>query len=349
MAQSEIENYMSDLDNIKDKWVKHINDYHIAYETAHTNFQKALNKQKLHNDLLFDIAFAGLSIVGGAMLMRAFGAATLSGSAKEIALEALCKKELNRALEAARIAKKYATQGFVLGRMLDDSAKSAKGQLIAKAKSSWAAMTAPPDMSPARLKSKMMSYILDVKTKAHDFAAAVRDSSIIPDDEKDRIAANLRKAEFFRVPRRIDDGKLAKRLELAIHINYVSTADTLVTHDWVHYWDGRPPETRDYVRRQIPVPQSRYPKKPNKSGHELVWRKGPLGSKIPVGVRIWTVHVDFRQTGSKIRDAANKVSRELGFGVLYAGSTGRDELVRAERISRQLADQQASLLRNAMP
>lgn len=232
MTQS-IRDYMNDLGNVKDKWFMIINEYHMAYDKAYGNFQKTIAAQKEFDALKIQLAVAGLTIVTGGILTAAYGSSAASAAAKEIALDAICKYNLERAFKIAGIVESSPTASFMLGTALNTSISKGYAEIVKDTiKRATTIRTSSFAPTPTSVKSSLQNYVLGLKTTAYDHAKKVRDSSKMTTSEKDDVAKRMRASEFFRPPAlSVNTTQLELDLEMCFHLKYLLERDFYVVKE----------------------------------------------------------------------------------------------------------------------
>jgi hypothetical protein len=331
MTQS-IRDYMNDIGNVKDKWFMIINEYHMAYDKAYGNFQKTVAAQKEFDAMKCQLAAVGLTIVTGGILTATYGSAVASTAAKEIALDAICKYNLERAFKIAGIVESSPTTSFLLGSAFNTTISKGYAEIVkdtTKRVSTIKTSSFAP--TPTSIKSSLQNYVLGLKTTAYDHAKSVRDSSKMKDTEKDDVAKKMRDSEFFRPPAlSVNTTQLELDLELCFHLKYLLERDFyVVTEATMNQVTASAHEKSRRSIEKLPS-SSDYPK-PAQLGvthdlgvHHKIYNSllGDHLGKTKGNITGRTIaDIKYQQVGMKIRDRANELSKKRFKQTLYPDQT----------------------------
>jgi hypothetical protein len=111
-----------DLDQAFRKWDAYvIKPYALAYNRAFDSFKKTLDTQSAFDKMEMELVFTALSICGGSIFTTVFGAITAKKLAGEVALDFICKNNLERAFKLANFVSENKTAEFIIGEVWDKS------------------------------------------------------------------------------------------------------------------------------------------------------------------------------------------------------------------------------------
>ena len=95
--------------------------YGSAYVIGRRSFQDNLDKQKKADEerqrRIAALAMFALSLCGGSILTHVFGSACAKTLAGKVALDVICKGEMNRAFKVASFVSENKTAEFAVGKL----------------------------------------------------------------------------------------------------------------------------------------------------------------------------------------------------------------------------------------
>ncbi|NJN46266.1 MAG: hypothetical protein HC808_07075 [Candidatus Competibacteraceae bacterium] len=235
-ARALINSFTSDLENIQDKYTRYvINPYTRAYIEARQQFDAAIKAQAESDKLMLEIALTALSIAGGALLTKVFAAAALKEVAADVAVDIICKHNLERAFKVAALVDASPTASYILGQLWD----TGQGVLSNQLKQSLTAKaTTFPSLkkfsrNPLAVRTYLQDFVLDSKIKAHDTAAEIRDNPKLSDQQKIVAVKKLRSSQFCSPPSAsVDEANLSKNIELTWWMTHVLDLDYRREYKW---------------------------------------------------------------------------------------------------------------------
>jgi hypothetical protein len=217
--------------------------YSNAYSTAWENFKKTLEDQEKadaeQRAKAIGFAMFALSLCGGSVLTAVFGQAAVKAAASEIALDAICKREMERAFKVAAFVSENKTASFALGEVWDKT-----GELISdKVKSSLAETSANfPSLGefatrPLNMRNNLDKWVRDAYAKLllaeEDIFGRTKDAI-----RQDGLFVELMKAPFFRLtpPEALKEDAVSTEIEIVFFMKHMLDLD-YVAHG---YWEDRP-------------------------------------------------------------------------------------------------------------
>jgi hypothetical protein len=209
--------------------------YGSAYSTARTSFMDTIKAQaeadKAARERNIGLAMFALSLCGGSVLTMVFGNAAASAVAGEVALDTICKYNMERAFKAANFISSNKTASFALGQVWD----GAGGVLSDKLKSSLAEtggnFPSLPSFAqqPLNLQNKLEQWVRDAYAKVQEAEEEI--SKVSSEAQKTTGMTGLLASPFFRTaPKKaINEDVLAVEMELTMFLKYLLERDFYVT------------------------------------------------------------------------------------------------------------------------
>ena len=224
--------------------------YSSAYATAYEQYQKVLKEQAEADKARAELFVSMASIVGGSLLMATIGQTTLRAAVADVALNAICQRNLVWAFNAMAVTESNKTVMFALNKVLDivkdQSGKAIKDRATEILSSGSTIQTSNPQVKQNDLEAQLLKH----EAIAVETADRVESDHKLTALEKDRAFAELQGAPICRHPSRsIDAPTLAKKIELCIYMQAVLDSDELI--DWPAYY-GQP---NRHPTGSHPIPQ----------------------------------------------------------------------------------------------
>ncbi|MDO1583081.1 hypothetical protein [Rhizobium oryzicola] len=342
-AKERLNNIMIDIDDIKSRWEVNVGSPYVrAYDAAVDNFNRETKAQGERDRALAELFVFGASILTGSIMMAAFATTSVRVLAGRAMLNVICNNNLNRTFEMVHAASGNKTVMFALGGVLDQAKKIA-GEHVKTASERLVASTS---IASAPTSVNYMTRISDFIKRSgsclHELLKGVRDDSSISESDKAKVADLAASIPFCNPPsgNRIDEQRLAQKMELLFYMAAVLDSDQLVTYAPATGGDTVAGMGRDveYSRKSIAQMPSAtdYPKAtaPRYTGRPF--QPFEPGQKI-----------EYNNIGSGIRDRINKLSMATGNGQFYPQQnfaekllidpTSMTQMVKAEQIINRLA------------
>jgi hypothetical protein len=106
------------------KWEAYaIDPYSLAYHRAFDSFKDTLDKQKAFDKIQMELVFTALSLCGGSIFTAAFGAITAKKLVGDVAVDVICKYNMDRAFKVATFVSENKTAEFIIGGAWDAGSK----------------------------------------------------------------------------------------------------------------------------------------------------------------------------------------------------------------------------------
>lgn len=341
-ATDRLNNILVELPKYKSQWQLNVaNPYVRAYDLAVENFQRTLKAQEARDRMTAELFVFAASVLTGSVMMAAFATASLRVLAGRAALRVICNNNLNRTFDLMHAAASSKTVMFALGGILDEAKKLAGKQVMSAAEKLTS--SAPIASSPTAINfmTRIEDFVSVNHICIHDFTAGVRDDGSISEADKLKLADLVGKTPFCNPPatRRVDENRLAQKMELLFYMSAVLDSDRLVSYS-PPAGGSAPGTARELVYGREAIPQmpsaADYPK-------EVVPRfTGKMFQPFEPGKR-----VEYANIGSAVRARIDTLSRMLAGSSFYpeqnfaekllVDPTGSAQLVKAEQIINRLA------------
>jgi hypothetical protein len=213
--------------------------YSNAYSTAWENFKKTLEDQEKADaeERAKAIGFAmfALSLCGGSVLTAVFGQAAVKAAASQIALDVICKREMERTFKVAAFLSENKTASFALGELWDKG-----GELITdKVKGSLAENNANfPSLGefatrPLNMRNNLDKWVRDAYAKVLSTEEGIfgRTKDTI---KQDGLFAELMKAPFFRLtpPEALKEDAVSTEIEIVFFMKHMLDLDYIAHGHW---------------------------------------------------------------------------------------------------------------------
>lgn len=341
-ASERLNNVLLDLPKYQAQWqVAVASPYVRAYDVAFQKFQDTMKKQEDHNKMIAELFVLSASILTGSVMMAAFATASLRVLAGRAALEVVCRNNLYTTFNAMHAISSSKSAMFALGGILDEAKKVAGKQIEAAALKLSKSTDIASSSSAINLLTQVNDFINTNQISLHEATTSVRDSSAIPDASKLKFAELIRKAPFCNPPtgNRVNEIKLAEKMELLFYMSAVLDSDELVTSipDAMPNPDGIGPSRSEVSRKSISqMPSAKdYPKASN----------GPIGRWPNYNPQ---TEIRYRDIGAEVRDRIDTLNKSVNgasffghAGILermqFVNPTKAEHLRKAEQISYTLS------------
>ena len=274
--------------------------------------------------------------IGGGM-SALFGSAVLRTVAVDRAVDFVCRRNMERALNAMAWIEGNPAASFIAQGIWDGTASilTARTKQRVEGLVSQSPLGADTVRNPLSFQNDLQRYLLTTVSAAHDVAAEVRDNRVLSEEGRNDIAEGLRNAPFFdNAPTRSvisDPARVRKELELLLYMGLVMNSDYIQE---TSYWMRGAHEGRS-TRRIGAVTEA--------ASGENYPRASSAHSHGPGHIRDTFRTVEYDRPGgryfSDIMDRVNELHRELFGGNFEQGSYGRDEIARAEQLSQRIQRQ----------
>ena len=358
--------FHDDLENVQDKYdVGLVSPYTRSFIVAKKNFEAVLKGQADKNKALLSFALGALSLVGGSALTFVFGKATLKAAAAEVALDSICRNNLQKAFELYNYVAGSETASFIVGELWDQGqgalSKTLKDKLEANE-------TAFPSLKkfkedPVTIQTHLSDFVKKAKTRAHDAAAEIRDNEQIPDSAKIGLVGKIRASEFCKPIKPgvelppVDEKKLADEIELSWWMMHVLELDYVLTTRTY----GTPPMhghvERSRKRIKAMPSSGEYPKyKMRGPDPARMDTMTPAGGPRPVPRRVttksgrtWveTNEVRYDQVGGgDFRDRIEELYKKRTGKGFFEGPISKAEMRKAEAMLRKIGGESINKLAN---
>ena len=339
-----------------------VTPYFRAYEIAFTNFNGALESQAKSNKFLMDLALSAFSIAGGALLTRVFAKAALKSVASDVALNVVCKNNLDRAFNVMSYVDGNETASFIVGKLWD----AAESRLTTAVKDKLKAKASNFDSlkkfakSPGTVKSYLEDFVDNCTTRANDAVSDIEANSTLNDRQKMDAVQKILDSQFCKGPTRtVDEASLSTDIELVWWMNYVLNMDYVrlsqsvsgvrggaTTHDRISI--PHMPSAGDYPtssRRITSVHNRGVIVTPVK---ECTVKGNGMGT---ISTCTWKT-VEYRQFGLFSRDIRNRINtvyKQRKGKALLNGTVDKSTLMSAERAINQLGHANIDRMTNSLP
>lgn len=301
-AQTVIRDFRQDLDDYTDLWYSFgIHPYIEAYRSAHQRFRDTLKRQEKLDQWWqqkkLELIVAALSLGGGGLLVAVTGKAALKTVAKDVAINQICNRNLDRLFRAAHWIEGNEVATFLVGQAWDDVGMFLGNAVKESLKPEKSHLPALTDLGnaqdPDAVKDAMKQFVRLSKIRIADVARSMLYRSTASDEQKLNTISKLRRAPFCRPPRRLpQDEKRSKRIELAFFMTLLLDTDKLVTWGGSSYWGGQP-SRRGSSSIDVSPTSRNYP---------------AAGSKYT------GTSVEYDRIGQVVAERIDEVHRECGFG-----------------------------------
>lgn len=168
------------------------------------------------------------SIVTGSILMATVATASLRGIAGKIALDAVCRNNLNRTFDLMAAANNSQTFMFALGKVLDEVKDKTKDAIKAKAVQLTNATSDVVSSDPQTIENQLFTFIGDHLSCGVDVARIVKGSGM-PEGMKQVAYSALLAASIAKPPQiGINQALMAQKIEFCMYMRLILDSDSLV-------------------------------------------------------------------------------------------------------------------------
>ena len=309
--------------------------YVAAYDSAYGKFRETVDKQAAVEKARVELFITAASIVTGSVLMATVASSSLRAVAGNVALDIVCRNNLDKTFDLMSTAYNSQTFMFAVDKVLDTT----KDKLTEQVKSTLTELTnttsrivaATPLTQLVQLQQFLKQHQLCVY-KVSDLIEAAP----VADGLKAASYAALRKAPIVNPPpAALDADRLSKKIELCFYMKTILDSDELI--DWPASSNLSPyPSTVGVTSHPIPqLPGA--PDYPH-----------PAPPKIGYGVTPAYQSIGISRPGSEIRKRVDELYKDIFRKPFYkpgdifgevSGPEMEKELVKAKDTLLSLADQ----------
>lgn len=233
--------------------------YGSAYNTAHTSFMKTIQAQeaadKAARERNLQIALFALSLCGGSILTSVFGSAVLKEVAGSVAVDVICKNEMERAFRVAAFVESNKTAQFALGKVWDEAESLIGNQL----KSSFTENAnnfpslAKFVQEPQNVQNSLEMWVRDAYDRVMRAGNKINQNFSSDSDRKKQALQKLMSSQFFisAPAQRINEQAISIDIELTFFMKLVLDLDYLVAG----YWEetGRGVNMKKVITSRTPI------------------------------------------------------------------------------------------------
>lgn len=209
--------------------------YGNAYSNAHTSFKKVLKEQddadKKTREQNMALAMFALSFVGGSILTSVFGSAATKDAVASVAVDFICKNEMEKAFNAAHFIAGNKTAQFALGKLWDEAGSRISKELQNSLKEE---QTNFPSIKkfleqPLNLQNNLEKWMLDASDKVDKAASEITNKMYLTEAGQQEELKELMQSAFFRgAPKHArDEGPLRLDMELTLFMKHILDLDYL--------------------------------------------------------------------------------------------------------------------------
>lgn len=333
---SKIETYLGDLqrrkENHKNYWVIPLS---TAYTTAFNKFKATLEadnkKREAQAKLIADLILLGVTLPIGGLLTSRLSFAVLSQTVSSVGI-----KQLARATIAL---KGNASAKYIYGEASKWVQKNLKEGVVGGiasglSRNPLAELQGLYD-DPLIFKNNLEAFNLAHANAAGAFAEKVRDSEMLSDEQKDKVAEELRKSAYFTEGERTEkhphlqnsDG-VAKDVELMLWAGYILNTDY-----WVQDMTGIG------FRGSVELKRGSIDQSPYDNDYGTSLPRGNLSQRSLTDLLIFDARVAYEKPGDVVMDRIEALWSERinSKNPFLREAYDRRELQRAEYICRKLS------------
>lgn len=342
--------YLTDLENCEDKWITNVvYQYALAYIDAKESFDSVLANKAASDAKKIELALAALSLVGGGLLTRVFAEATLKNAASNIALDVICKNNMEKAFNAAHFISANKVANFAVGTLWDKAQSELETSIKAKivklsnSNSNYASFA----QDPLKVKTLLEQYVKDIKVVIHDTGAFIRDSDKMSENSKRTLLSYLKQAPFyFQAPNnKLDKDKLKLDIELTFFMYIVLDQDYLEITDYVGAPYYGKSETKTQSIAQMPSAKNYPTDKFNKTSSISGFSASVVGHnevvKFSSIASAFITHIDLLYRKRNNKDFFLPSEKN---GIVNNGKITKNTLIRAENCLNELAASNISVI-----
>lgn len=246
--------FQDEREKAKSFWDSFAKNYGTAYNTAFKSFHAELKKQEQtrmkRREMMLSFAFFALSLTGGSILTQVFGKAVAKEVAGDVALDIICKNNMDKAFKAAHFVADNKTAQFAIGALWDEAGSQITNAVKNKLKENSSAFPALKKFAsdPINVQNKLENYIESAYRAMIDTGARFRDNS--SESNSQEALAKLLKSPFIAAAPRVglDTERTRIEIELTLFLRYLLELDFIQRY---HYMD----HGRSYRRNNLGTPK----------------------------------------------------------------------------------------------
>jgi hypothetical protein len=259
--------FQDEREKAKSFWDSFAKSYGTAYNTAFKSFHAELKKQEQtrmkRREMMLSFAFFALSLTGGSILTQVFGKAVAKEVAGDVALDIICKNNMEKAFKVAHFVAENKTAQFAIGKLWDEAGSQITSAVKDKLKENSSAFPEIQKFAndPINVQNKLENYIEHAYRAMIDAGAKFRDN-ISQSDSQEALEKILKSPFISAAPRTgIDESKTRIEIELTLFMRYILELDFIQKY---HYMDHGKSFKRSNLGTPRPIDKSpwsrNYPK-----------------------------------------------------------------------------------------
>lgn len=205
--------------------------YGGAYRQAYDSFKAVMEEQARSYEeiekLKFELAMSALAIAGGSVLTAVFADSALKVAAKEMALDYVCKRNMERTFSAMHFVETNAVPSFIAGQVWDMSEKAVLDEFKKRLEPKTGNYTGLQQavQKPDEILESLEKFNLELRERGIDFILFVRGLTL-PHDVKVKIVKNALLSKYLSPPRiEIDKQGLIPKIELTLFMQMITYSD----------------------------------------------------------------------------------------------------------------------------
>lgn len=241
--------------------------YGGAYHTAYDNFDKKVKEQAKHYEemrkLAFELTVSVLAIAGGSVLTSIFADSALKVAAKEMALDYVCKRNMEKTFTVMHKVESSPVLSFIAGQAWD-AAEKKTFETIKKTlepKSGKYKSLSDTIAKPYEVKENLEKFNLELRERGVDFIVFIK-ALPLADNIKLEIVKRSLQSEYLRPPsKELDKEHLIPRLELTLFMQLITRSDKLRHHHFKSLGPHMMSVETSYSDIKVSTKSGKYPKK----------------------------------------------------------------------------------------
>ncbi|NBC32170.1 MAG: hypothetical protein GVY13_05780 [Alphaproteobacteria bacterium] len=238
-----------------------------AYRTAFDNYDKVMKEQAKHYEdmrkLAFELTMSVLAIGGGSILTAVFADATLKVAAKEMALDYVCKRNMDKTFTLMHRVESSPVLSFMAGQAWDGAQTKALDTIKKKIEPRTGSYKSLADSvkKPHEVLENLEKFNLELRERGIDFIKFVRGLKL-PHKAKVEIVKGALTSDYLKPPsRELDKEHLIPRLELTLFMQMLTRADKLRQRGFKALGPNMMEVKTTYTDIRHSARSNRYPKK----------------------------------------------------------------------------------------
>lgn len=238
--------------------------YADAYKRAYTSFQDKLAQDAAFEKMKLELAFSALTLVSGSIFTMAFGGLTAKALAGKVAVDVICRNNMEKAFKAAVFIDSNKTAQFIIdelwkagGKALTDQTKRLFTEDTGRFSSAGKL-----EQDPLDIYMSLELFHNNCTAKAWQALEDVKNGSMTASEKSDAFA-KVKKSAFCNPPSTspyANINAVADRIELSFYMRYILNLDHLVER----VFTATPHGSGQFVASRKPITtspsQSNYPK-----------------------------------------------------------------------------------------